>query len=356
MNRVSMLRGCVAILFALASACASSPKDSRTEQLVYPLPPEEPRILYVTSHRGEGDFRKPSFLDRLFGKPPDAGLYKPNDVFVRDGRVYITLAGRQSVIILDLKKESVSYLGESGRGALKLPMGIAVDSDGTVYVADAKLKRVMVYGSDGSVKATIGKKDEFVNPIGVALNDQLRRVYVADTRAHVVKAYNLDGESLFQFGRAGAKDGEFSFPTYLAVDRRTNNLYVVDTNNFRIQVFDADGRFLRKFGHVGDGPGMFSRPKGIGIDSEGHVYVVDAAFNNFQVFDGVGRILMSVGNLGTRPGSFQLPAGLFVDDQDKVYVVDSVNRRVQVFQYLSERWKRENPEEYKKYLLPAGLK
>jgi len=31
--------------------------------------------------------------------------------------------------------------------------------------------------------------------------------------------------------------------------------------------------------------------------------------------------------------------------------VDSFNHRVQVFQYLSEKWKKENPEKYKAYLL-----
>ena len=98
-------------------------------------------------------------------------------------------------------------------------------------------------------------------------------------------------------------------------------------------------------------PGTFSRPKGIGIDSDGHVYVVDAAFNNFQIFDETGQLLLFIGGEGNAPGQFQLPAGMYVDEKDRIYVVDSFNFRVQVFQYLSDRWKKEHPEEYNKYLL-----
>jgi sugar lactone lactonase YvrE len=44
------------------------------------------------------------------------------------------------------------------------------------------------------------------------------------------------------------------------------------------------------------------------------------------------------------------PAGLYIDENDKVYVVDTLNKRIQVYQYLSEKWKKDHPEEYNKYL------
>ncbi|HAK59476.1 MAG TPA: hypothetical protein DCO77_03700, partial [Nitrospiraceae bacterium] len=136
-----------------------------------------------------------------------------------------------------------------------------------------------------------------------------------------------------------------------AIDKRNGKVYVTDTSNFRVQVFDQDGKFLMKVGGVGDTPGAFTRPKGLGIDSEGNVYVADAAFNNVQMFDENGRLLLYFGGIGKSPGFFLMPAGLSVDEKDRVYVADSLNGRVQVFQYFSEKWKKENPEEYKKYFL-----
>jgi len=60
---------------------------------------------------------------------------------------------------------------------------------------------------------------------------------------------------------------------------------------------------------------------------------------------------MWVGNGGSgRGGLFMSPAGLYIDENDKVYVVDSLNKRIQVYQYLSEKWKKDHPEEYNKYL------
>ena len=90
------------------------------------------------------------------------------------------------------------------------------------------------------------------------------------------------------------------------------------------------------------------------MDSEGHIYVTDAAFSNFQVFDENGQLLLFLGHLGRMgPGEFVLPAGLHVDEEDRIVIADQLNGRVQVFQYLSEKWQKNHPEEYKKYLPPA---
>lgn len=333
---------------AICGCATTAPKEV---DLYWPLPPEEPRIAYLKSYKGEGDFRKSGFFDAIFGAPSATRLQKPYGVFARGEKIYVTVAGSSVVAIFDLKEQKVTYLGDSGSGKLSLPLGIAVTADNRIFVSDGKLKRVFAYDEKGNIKLAIGKKDEFKNPSGIAINEELGRLYVADSYMHSVLVYSLKGEPLFQFGGRGYKDGEFNYPTNVAVDKRNGNVYVVDTQNFKVQVFDKDGKFIRKFGEVGDKPGNFARPKGIGIDSEGHVYVADAAFDNVQIFDENGQLLLFIGSAGEDPGYFQLPAGIYVDAKDKVYVVDSLNGRIQVFQYLSEKWKKENPDELKKYQL-----
>jgi sugar lactone lactonase YvrE len=204
-----------------------------------------------------------------------------------------------------------------------------------VFVADATLKRVFGYASDGRFSIAIGHDGELASPSGLAVDRANKRLYVADAARHRILSYStVDGSPGPTIGKRGSEPGEFNYPTNLAVDAR-GRLYVTDTLNFRIQIFDAQGRFVSTFGTLGDTPGCLNRPKGIGVDSEGHIYVIDASFNNFQIFDERGQLLLFVGAGGNSPGEFFLPAGLFIDERDRIYVADQGNSRVQVFQYVN---------------------
>lgn len=333
----------------LFSCAAPTPKEVK---LIYPPPPEEPRVVYLDSYKGESNFKKKSFLENILGETLfSTELQKPYGVTAYGDKIYVTDTQSAVVFVFDTKEQKVSFIGYKDMGKLTLPAGVAVSSDGIIFVSDAKQKRVFGYDANGNLKIALGKKDEFKNPGGIAINNDIGRLYIVDSYGHMVHVYSTKGEPLFTFGKRGDKDGEFNFPSNVAIDRRNGNVYVVDTQNFRVQVFDKDGKFIKKFGQIGDVPGTFTRPKGIGIDSEGHVYVVDAAFDNLQIFDDNGQILLFIGGPGHEPGYFWLPAGAYVDEKDRIYIVDSFNHRVQVFQYLSEKWKKENPEKYKEYLL-----
>ncbi len=311
--------------------------------LTWPLPPEAPRVRYVATLRGMSDFKKKkesrwrSLLlgeDPLANKPSDS-LVKPYGIAVSPtGQVYVCDTAARRVFVFDSAAKQVTFVGESGQGRLSKPIGVAVDRDGRVFVADGTLNRVFGYAPDGGLAIAIGHDGEFENPSGLAIDRQLQRLYVADSKKHKVLAYStLDGTFLREIGERGEDKGQFNFPTNLFVDRRSH-LYVADTLNFRVQEFDEQGALVRIVGSQGDTPGKLNRPKGVGVDSEGHVYVADTSFNNFQIFDEEGKLLLFVGASGRGPGEFLLPAGLYVDDQDRIYVADQGNARVQVFQYL----------------------
>lgn len=348
MNNVCRYLLIFSVFMSIYGCAAPAPKV----KLIYPLPPEEPRLVYLDSYMGESNFKKKGFLEFVLGETTfSADLVKPYGVTAYSDKMYVTDTRSAVVVVFDLKERKVTFMGYKDMGKLALPVGVAVYADGTVFVSDAKQKRVFGYDADGNLKIALGKKDEFKNPAGLAVNNTLGRLYIVDSYGHMVHVYSTKGEPLFTFGKRGDQDGEFNFPSNAVVDRRNGDVYIVDTQNFRVQVFDKDGKFVRRFGQIGDAPGTFTRPKGIGIDSEGHVYVADAAFDNLQIFDDKGQLLLFIGGPGHEPGYFWLPAGVYVDEKDRVYIVDSYNRRVQAFQYLSEKWKKENPEKYKEYLL-----
>ncbi len=343
------LRGSIFVLYALLFfGCGAQKQES--VRIIMPPPPEDPKLFYVDSYRGEASFTENRALDLFLGKESKGvgkNLFKPYGVYAKGDIIYVSDTAIGNVFVIDTKNKKVTFIGDKPAGKLALPVGIAMDSKGTLYVSDAKLKKVFGYDENGNLIYALGNKGEFRRPSGIAINKKLNRLYVVDTKSHNVKVYDLSSNKLlFEFGKRGINDGEFNFPTNIAIDPRNGDVAVVDTQNFRVQIFDSEGEFLKKFGRLGDAPGMFARPKGIGIDSEGHLYIADAAFNNVQIFDDKGQILLFFGGAGFDPGKFYLPAGIYVDENDRVYIVDSFNARVQVYQYVSEKWKREHPKEY----------
>ncbi len=338
----------VAFFGLIFTACGA--KKVQKVNIVIPQPPEEPRLFYIDSYRGGSSFSEASAVDLFIGEDTGGSfgnLGKPYGVDAIGETMYVADTAMGVVFVFDRLNKKMSYIGDKSEGKLAMPMGIAHDSNGDIYVSDTKQKKVFGYTSSGQLKFAIGKKNEFRRPTGIALNSKLQRLYVVDTKDHNIKAYSLDGTLLFKFGKRGVEAGEFNFPTNIAIDPRNDNLVVSDTQNFRVQIFDKDGKFIRKFGQIGDRPGMFARSKGIGVDSEGHIYVADAAFNNIQIFDDKGTLLLFFGGHGSSPGKFIQVSGLGIDAQDRLYIVDGMRGVVQMFQYVSQRWKSENPIKYR---------
>jgi DNA-binding beta-propeller fold protein YncE len=317
---------------------AADKKKAPEPTLVWPLPPDPPRIRFVTAYRGVDDFKKKNGRWKSLLLGPDSTqrvdqMMKPYGIAVgKDGRVFVTDTAARRVFVFDPTAKSVTFVGESGPGKISKPVGVAVDADGTAFVADATLKRVFGYARDGHMTIAIGHDGELQNPSGLAIDREHRQLYVADAKKHQVLCYSaVDGSFIRAIGKRGVERGEFNFPTNLSVDRE-GRLYVADTLNFRVQVFDPAGEVVKTIGTQGDGPGHLNRAKGVGVDSEGHVYIADTSFNNFQIFDAEGNLLLFIGGTGTGPGEFLLPAGLFIDEEDRIYVADQGNARVQVFQ------------------------
>lgn len=335
--------GALLLVFALVglSGCATSPEETEktdTSNLVWPPPPEQPRIRYLASYHSQRDVAKDTFKQNLLGGMQDvAALEKPFGVTASaDGnRIFVTDTKLRKIMVFDLQAGTLKPFETDAMGSVVSPMEVRLDSQDRLYVTDSVHGRINVYSLDGKTLYSLGKAEELERPTGLALDEARQRIYVTDTIRHRVLVYGMDGQYITQFGERGDMPGQFNYPINLALDR-DGNLYVVDTGNFRVQVYTPEGKFLHTFGQLGDSYGSMSRPKGIALDSAGHVYVVDAAFNNFQIFEPDGRILLFVGALGQKPGFFWIPAGMYIDGQDRIYVVDSANQRVQVFQYLRD--------------------
>ena len=332
------------ILLLGVPGCATPQKAPEPVDLVWPLPPNPPRIKFVKSVQVRKDVEESAgreeVLNALLGKPEDLGemLKKPYGVHAdRDGRIFVADTGWGKVVVFDFANKKFSFWGTAGPGTLTKPVGVTSDSQGRVYVSDAVAQRVVVFDRDGNFLQAMGKEGELERPVGLVVNEQTGRLYVIDSKKHHIAVFDIaDGSLVSTIGERGLAPGQFNWPTNIAIGP-SGTLYVMDTMNFRVQILDPDGQVLNTFGEIGDGIGQFARPKGIAVDSEGNIYVVDAAFNNFQIFSPEGQLLLFVGSIGQQFGQFWLPAGAYIDAQDRIYVADQYNFRVQVFQRLTEQ-------------------
>ncbi len=322
----------VSVVFLLAS-CGPAPRIPEPDNLIWPLPPEQPRIKYIQSIYSEDDIgRVYSLREKLFGKSYFDKMVRPYGVYACHSKIYVTDIAAMRVFVFDLMAKKLRILGQEG--AVKVPSAVVDIADGTTFVADAAQGKIAVYDAGGNYKTAFPMAP--IRPVALAVNEALGRLYVVDRSAHKVVVLKLDGTPLFEFGAHGYDDGQFNMPLGITIDR-TGTVYVLDSGNFRVQLFDPDGKFITQFGSVGDGLGFFANPKGIAVDSEDHIYVTDVAFNNVQIFDREGNILLFVGGMGSSPGQMFVPAGVSIDEEDRIYVADQLNGRVQVFQYLKSR-------------------
>ncbi|MEW6374961.1 MAG: 6-bladed beta-propeller [Thermodesulfobacteriota bacterium] len=329
-------------LLIMAPGCgkpAPTPIQNSTPSLVWPLPPEKPRIQYLYSISKPEDIGiSPSFFEKavgfLAGKKATRQMVRPfGTYFSRSEILYVTDPGIGVVHQFDMKNQRYNQISKHGKKNLVSPIGVTMDESGVLYVSDSILRKVFVFGPKGEPMREIGGKEWFSRPTGIAIYPSLKRLYVVETADHAIRVFDLQGKFLFSFGQRGEEKGEFNFPTSLAIDQN-GDLYVNDSLNYRIQVFNPNGRFISMFGRHGDGMGEFSNPKGIAGDSEGHIYVADAIFDTVQIFNGEGRLLLYFGEAGQGPGEFWIPSSVFIDRKNRIFVADSYNQRVQVFKFL----------------------
>lgn len=201
--------------------------------------------------------------------------------------------------------QSSGYADGSGQSAqFNMPLGIAVDKTGNLYVADAgnnAIRKVTPQGlvttlagsSFGSADG-MGKSAQFNNPQGITVDND-GNVYVADTGNFTIRKVTAAGVVTTLAGTVGVSgnvDGTGATAQFgmgwgfwngaggLAVDSNAN-LYVADTLNYSIRKVTPQGVVTTVAGGQGftdlrPGIGTAARltwPVGVAVDSDGNVFV-----------------------------------------------------------------------------------
>jgi len=275
------------------------------------------------------------------------------------------------------------------RTSLWAPAGIAVNQrDGTLYVADSGNNRVLRYprpvsqGGRITPDAVIGQPDftssasaavsgsTLNSPGGLALSSD-GNLFVADTGNNRVLEYAAgagNGASAVRvYGQpsmfSGVRQSQVSpqtlwAPQGVAVDA-ASNLYVCDTAANRVLIF-VNTQSAPPSGHVASyvigqagfgttGGNTLRSPGGVAVDGDGNIYVADTGNNRVLMYSsfvisvaapaavlgqpnngGTTANYDSTDGLATANGLFG-PVGLYIDRQDTLYVGDVGNHRVAQF-------------------------
>lgn len=248
-----------------------------------------------------------------------------------DDSIYVADAGNHSIRVVAPGNAPRSAPGSAGILPASPPSITAVSTlagNGTAGFADGQ-----------------GAAARFHNPQGIAV-DTNGIVYVADTGNNRIRRIAADGTvtTIAGDGAAGFQDGtgaqaRFNAPRSIAVDRQ-GNLYVADTGNAAVRFISVGNvvRTLAGDGTVGsnDSPNArFNGLAGVAIDGDSvFVYLADSGNHRIRRLDQSNTVITIAGaERGFADGSvsqarFADPMGIAVDGAGKLIVVDSTNSLV----------------------------
>lgn len=325
----------LAFLAPLALAgCAAATKENQP-LLLFPLPPEQPRVQFLTWASGADEIEpsRSSFERFILGEEPvfQRAITKPYGVAARDGVAYVCDTKGLALCRLDFKNKRYSVVGVQGPGKLRKPINVTIDPLGYKFVVDTVRKQIVVFGpNDNYIRAF--DLPEPCHPVDVAIYEDELYVLDNDDTPQVVVLNRATGEVLRSFGGPGGEPGEFKIPNSLAIGPE-GYLYVSDTHNWRIQKLNREGEPVWVKGTPGYTLGQFGRPRGIRVGPDGVVYVVDGATELVQMFNSEGEVLMRFGGPGNTPGALGLPSTLAIDTASVPYFQEYIHEDFEA-QYL----------------------
>ncbi len=257
-----------------------------------------------------------------------------------NGDLYVADAGNKQVVRFTFSGNVVSSFGTAGtgNGQFNDPTGIALDTQGNVYVSDYTNGTVQKFSSSGTF---IRSLSGFGHPDGLAV-DRSGMLYIAEGTFHDIWKYDWQFNYVggYYDGNNAANPGSLVTPSDIVITNIANttpSVFVLDLTTQKLARFDLVSRpfshvFEATWGGAGNGNGQFQSAAGLAVDTVGNVYATDYFNNRVQKFDQFGNFLTAWGTAGTGNSQFSGPFGIAYNPlSDLLYVADQNNNRIQYF-------------------------
>ena len=263
-------------------------------------------------------------------------------------------------------KAIAGYAGDGGAATnaeLLRPAAVAVDSTGSLFIADTESSRIRRVGANGIIttvagNGTIGYRGDggaatnagLEFPQGVAV-DASGSLFIADTSDNRVRKVGANGiiSTVAGNGTNGysgdggaATNAELATPLGLAVDA-SGNLFIADYGNARIRRVGTNGiistvagngiRASSGDGHAATNAALYD-PQGVAVDASGNLFIADPNSDRVRKVDTNGIIAAVAGNGSYGDGGdggpatsarLSFPNGVAVDASGNLFIADPVN-------------------------------
>ncbi len=319
----------------------------------------------------------------------DKPVVSPQDIFEKDGKLYIADTGNSRILIYDSAYTLLQVIEEikAADGTLitmNMPEGLFVCDNGDIYVADTGNGRILRLSAGGELLQEIGRPEKMTGisdstkfiPTKLTV-DSVGRIYVIARNINM-GLIQLNEKGTF-VGYVGAPEVKVDFwtllwrkfstkeqiakmeefvPTEYSNIALSNEGYLygtisaLDANDVRsaISSKDTSGYVtpIRKLNSSGSDVlkrnGMYA-PLGdlvfdktpsqivdVAVDSNGVYAMLDNAAGHIFLYDNNGNLLCGFGKIGTKTGDFRRPVSL-VMPKDRLLVLDSLLGELFVYEY-----------------------
>jgi sugar lactone lactonase YvrE len=255
------------------------------------------------------------------GPAAQAELSQPDDLAVDlAGNIYIADVDNHRIRRIDASGAITTFAGtgvagDSGDGGpateaqLSLPRGVAVDTDGNVYIADEASSRIRRVDQSGVITTVAGT-----------------------------------GAAGFSGDGGPATEAQLSAPTGVSVDA-PGNLFIADRDNHRVRKVDAAGIIATLAGNGAAGFGgdggpaaqaQLAQPRRV-LAKNGLLYIADSANHRVRKVDAAGKIITIAGTgsagyngdgIRATDLNLSLPAAVAVDSTDNLYIAEQGGHRI----------------------------
>jgi uncharacterized protein (TIGR03437 family) len=276
---------------------------------------------------------------------------------ITPGGIITTLAG------------TLHYGGDGGPATaarLGFPQSVAADNQGNLYIADTENERIRLVGANGVIGTYAGTgirgsaggptaAATFNEPSGIAL-DSAGNLYIADASnflirkvspAGVVGTVAGNGSGVSSGDNGPALSAGLGTPAAVALGA-DSSIYIAESDGNRIRKIDPQGNITTvagtgAAGYGGDlGPAtsaLLNRPYGVALDSSGNLYIADQLNYRVRKVDSKG-IITTFAGIGQQSfggdGGPATAAGLravssvAVDTAGDVFIGDPDNGRIRM--------------------------
>jgi hypothetical protein len=227
----------------------------------------------------------------------------------------------------------------SGPGELLQPTGIATDALGDVWVADYSNHRIEEFSAAGEYIRAVGSHSvsrrreeyQFNQPNGVAVDSE-GDVWVAEIERGQLVKLNADGEEISRFTAYGEEDRSPRVYPYWIASNNEGDIWIkgVNSDNSYVQEYTDDGEYLREIKAEGTGKYGVEGQGAVAV-AKGHIWLVNQKEYSVDEFTEEGAFIRQFGSKGSSDGQFAYPEGIAVDAHGNVWVGDGGDHRVEEF-------------------------